>query len=44
MTYFYKEYNLKIGNDNYSIILKKTDNGEDNSILIEAKNSKSFLY
>ena len=44
MADFYKEYNLKIGNDNYSIILKKTDNGEDNSILIEAKNSKSFLY
>ena len=37
-----KEYNLKVGNDNYSIILKNTDNGEDNSILIEAKNNKSL--
>jgi hypothetical protein len=39
-----KEYNLKIGNDNYSITLKNTDNGEDNSILIGAKANKSLSY
>lgn len=44
MTDFYKEYNLKIGNENYAIILKKIDNGEDNSLLIEAKNNKMFYY
>ena len=44
MSEFYKEYNLKIGNNNYSIYLKIKENGEDESILIEAKNNKDFYY
>ena len=39
---FCKEYKLKIGDDIYSIYLKITSNGEDHSIVIEAKNNKSF--
>jgi len=39
-----KEYNLKIGNENYSIILKKEDNGGSASILIEAKNNNLFYF
>ena len=39
---FSKEYSLKLGNINYIIYLKKAANGEKNSIIIEAKNNKSY--
>ena len=39
MSEFQKEYNnIKLGNEIYNIELSKTNNGEDNSILIIAKN------
>ena len=39
-----REYNLKIGNENYNISLKTIPNGENNSIIIEARNNKSYYY
>ena len=44
MADFCKEYNLKIGNENYLIYLKNIDNGEDKSLLIEARINQSFYY
>ena len=38
-----KEYKLNISNVEYIIYLKTTDNGEDSSIVLEARN-KSFYY
>ena len=43
MSEFIKEYNnIKLGSDIYDIELTKTNNGEDNSILIKAKNKIFF--
>ena len=42
MSNYIKEYTLYILNEKYSIYLKTTDNGEDSSLLIEAKSNKSF--
>ena len=45
MSEFIKEYNnIKLGNDIYDIELTKTNNGEDNSILIKAKNQNINLF
>lgn len=42
MSNFCKEYNLSIGNENYTILLKNEDNGKGKSILIEARNNNSY--
>ena len=42
MSNYIKEYTLYILNEKYSIYLKTTDNGEDSSLIIEAKSNKSF--
>lgn len=45
MSEFRKEYNnINLGNELYDIELTKTNNGEDNSILIKAKNQDINLF
>ena len=39
-----KEYNLYLDNETYNIILTKTNNGEDNSILFKARNQNNNLF
>ena len=44
MSDYIKEYNLNLSNEKYSIYLKTTDNGEDSSIVLEARSNKSLYY
>ena len=38
------EYKIKFENELYTICVKDTDNGEQNSIMIEVKNNESYYY